>query len=89
MARLALRYPGYGWEHNAGYATRDHVAGLRELGLTPFHRRTYQRVRGILAGDQLTLDLESDVGDEAPPGALVAIAIEVEESLPVVLEEVG
>ena len=45
MARLALRYPGYGWEHNAGYATRDHVAGLRELGVTPFHRRTYQRIR--------------------------------------------
>lgn len=57
MARLALRYPGYGWEHNAGYATRDHVAGLRELGLTPFHRRTYQRIRAILAGDQLALAL--------------------------------
>jgi ribonuclease HII len=57
MARLALRYPGYGWEHNAGYATHDHVAGLRELGLTPFHRRTYQRIRAILAGDQLAFDL--------------------------------
>src|SRR4249919_2533091 len=34
MRLLALRYPGYGWEHNAGYATRDHVAGLRELGVT-------------------------------------------------------
>jgi ribonuclease HII len=60
MARLALRYPGYGWEHNAGYATRDHVAGLRELGLTPFHRRTYQRIRAILEGEQLDLDLQVD-----------------------------
>jgi ribonuclease HII len=60
MARLALRYPGYGWEHNAGYATRDHVSGLRELGLTPFHRRTYQRIRVILAGDQLAFGLEDD-----------------------------
>jgi ribonuclease HII len=58
MVRLAARYPGYGWEHNAGYATRDHVAGLRELGLTPFHRRTYQRIRGILDGDQLALELD-------------------------------
>ena len=24
MAKLALRYPGYGWEQNAGYPTRDH-----------------------------------------------------------------
>ena len=55
MARLALRYPGYGWEHNAGYATRDHVAGLRELGVTRVHRRTYQRIRAILEGDQLAL----------------------------------
>ena len=62
MARLALRYPGYGWEHNAGYATRDHVAGLRELGVTPFHRRTYQRIRAILEGDQLAFDLASDAG---------------------------
>jgi ribonuclease HII len=61
MARLAVRYPGYGWEHNAGYATRDHVAGLRDHGLTPFHRRSYQRIRAILEGEQLPLDLEVEV----------------------------
>lgn len=64
MARLALRYPGYGWEHNAGYTTRKHVAGLRELGLTPHHRRTYARIRGILAGDQLVLDFLAGEGDQ-------------------------
>jgi ribonuclease HII len=70
MVRLALRYPGYGWEHNAGYATRDHVAGLRELGLTPFHRRTYQRIRAILAGDQLAFDLSAGSWPvETEPGA--------------------
>jgi len=26
MARLAIRFPGYGWEHNAGYATEDEIA---------------------------------------------------------------
>lgn len=57
MTKLALRYPGYGWDRNAGYATRDHVAGLRVLGLTPFHRRTYRRIRAILAGDQLAFGL--------------------------------
>ena len=66
MTRLALRYPGYGWEHNAGYATRDHVAGLRELGLTPFHRRTYQRIGAILAGDQLTFGLDGSGASSRP-----------------------
>jgi ribonuclease HII len=60
MARLALRYPGYGWEHNAGYATRDHVMGLRALGVTRVHRRTYQRIRAILEGDQLAFDLAEE-----------------------------
>ena len=62
MARLASRYPGYGWEHNAGYATRDHVEGLAEHGLTPFHRRTYQRIRAMLEGEQLSLDLGAVAG---------------------------
>jgi ribonuclease HII len=63
LARLALRYPGYGWEHNAGYATRDHVTGLRTLGISPHHRRTYQRIRAILEGDQLSLDLDGTLAE--------------------------
>jgi ribonuclease HII len=70
MRLLAVRYPGYGWEHNAGYATRDHVDGLRTLGLTPFHRRTYQRIRRILEGEQLAMDLD-DMPDPVPTEASV------------------
>ena len=43
MTKLAARYPGYGWEHNQGYATRDHRDAIRALGLTPFHRRSFLR----------------------------------------------
>jgi ribonuclease HII len=70
MARLALRYPGYGWERNAGYATRDHVAGLHAHGVTPFHRRSYQRIRALLEGDQLMFDLDGEATgtDLAPLG---------------------
>lgn len=50
MAELALRYPGYGWEHNMGYATADHLAALRLLGPTPQHRRSFAPVRLVLAG---------------------------------------
>ncbi|MEO7117885.1 MAG: ribonuclease HII [Candidatus Limnocylindrales bacterium] len=61
MARLAVRYPAYGWEHNAGYTTRDHVAALAEHGPSPFHRRTYARIRAMLEEDQLELPLDDDV----------------------------
>jgi ribonuclease HII len=47
MARLALRYPGYGWERNAGYGTPAHLAGLRALGATPHHRAGFAPVRQL------------------------------------------
>lgn len=45
MRALAPRYPGYGWETNAGYATPEHGAALRRLGVTPHHRRSFAPVR--------------------------------------------
>ena len=41
MTRLALRYPGYNWEKNAGYGTASHRAAIKKLGLTPHHRITF------------------------------------------------
>ena len=41
MARLAVRYPGYGWDHNMGYGTEEHRAALERLGATPHHRQTF------------------------------------------------
>src|SRR5690349_13525852 len=60
MAKLAGRYPGYGWEHNQGYATRDHRDAIRRQGLTPFHRRSFLALQRTLAGDQLDFDLLGD-----------------------------
>jgi ribonuclease HII len=60
MTKLAARYPGYGWEHNQGYATRDHREAIRRLGLTPFHRRSFLALQRTLAGDQLDFDLLGD-----------------------------
>ena len=80
MTRLAVRYPGYGWEHNAGYTTRAHVAGLRELGLTPHHRRSYARIRAMLEGDQLALDLlEGDGGLGEETDGFEGAGFELEE----------
>jgi len=41
MRRLARRYPGYGWETNAGYGSQAHRDAIIELGATPHHRRTF------------------------------------------------
>ena len=41
MAKLAPRYPGYGWDHNMGYGTAEHRAALEYLGATPHHRQTF------------------------------------------------
>jgi ribonuclease HII len=57
MGLLAARYPGYGWERNQGYATREHRDAIRRLGLTPFHRRSFLALQRTLAGDQISLDL--------------------------------
>ncbi|MGI8534520.1 MAG: hypothetical protein ACR2LP_06550, partial [Candidatus Limnocylindrales bacterium] len=59
MRRLSVRYPGYGWENNAGYTTRDHIAALAEHGPSPHHRRTYARIRALIEGDQLTFELDA------------------------------
>ncbi|MBM9593459.1 ribonuclease HII [Roseitranquillus sediminis] len=48
MAELALDCPGFGWEHNAGYPTPEHVAALERLGPTRHHRRTFRPVHNIL-----------------------------------------
>jgi ribonuclease HII len=57
MRRLADRYPGYGWEHNCGYATPDHRAGMASLGVTPHHRRSFITTQRVLHGEQEALPL--------------------------------
>ena len=41
MRQLAQEYPGYGWEGNKGYPTREHRDAIRRLGTTPHHRRSF------------------------------------------------
>ena len=67
MRRLAARHPGYGWERNAGYATREHREAIRVLGVTALHRRTFAGVREALAGVE-QLDMELGGPDRDWPG---------------------
>lgn len=41
MEELALKYPVYDWEKNAGYGTKAHIEALRRHGITPHHRESW------------------------------------------------
>ena len=45
----ALTYPEYGFEHNRGYGTKEHIAAIYEHGATPIHRRSFNPVKSLLA----------------------------------------
>jgi ribonuclease HII len=42
MEKLSVQHPGYGWDTNVGYPTEQHRDGIRELGITSYHRRSFQ-----------------------------------------------
>lgn len=44
MDAYAEKYPEYGFKHNAGYGTADHLAALKKYGPTPIHRRSFSPV---------------------------------------------
>ncbi len=48
MHELAVRFPEYGWDRNAGYPTREHLTAIERYGVTPHHRKTFGPVRKAL-----------------------------------------
>ena len=44
MVKFDNTYPGYGFAKHKGYGTKDHYAAIRELGMTPIHRRSFLKV---------------------------------------------
>jgi ribonuclease HII len=48
MVGLAQQHPGYGWDRNAGYPTKEHQLALLNLGVTAHHRRSFKPVHNIL-----------------------------------------
>jgi ribonuclease HII len=45
MARLGARYPQYGFEQHAGYATKRHLVALAEHGPCPYHRHSFSPLK--------------------------------------------
>ena len=48
MLRLHNEFPNYGWDRNKGYPTREHRLAIREYGLTPYHRLSFNHSEGQL-----------------------------------------
>ena len=48
MEDLAIKYPGYHWENNSGYGTKQHLMALHNLGVTPIHRKTFAPIYKML-----------------------------------------
>ena len=48
MLRLHNEFPHYGWDRNKGYPTKEHRLAIREYGLTPYHRLSFNHTEGQL-----------------------------------------
>ena len=52
MDELAQQYPQYDWLSNKGYPTKKHREAIRQYGITPYHRKTFN----MLGDGQLSFD---------------------------------
>ena len=52
MNQLAEEYPQYDWLSNKGYPTKKHREAIKQSGITPYHRKSYN----LLGDGQLSLD---------------------------------
>lgn len=56
MERLAEEFPQYGWLSNKGYPTAQHREAIRQYGVTPYHRKSFD----LLGSQELFLDFADD-----------------------------
>ena len=52
MNELAKEYPQYDWLSNKGYPTKKHREAIKQFGITPYHRKSYN----LLGDGQLSLE---------------------------------
>ncbi|MEZ7892352.1 MAG: ribonuclease HII [Candidatus Wallbacteria bacterium] len=42
MNEFDQQYPGYGFSKHKGYGTAEHIAGIKQLGYCPIHRKSFK-----------------------------------------------
>ena len=48
MHNQANFYPGYGFESHVGYGTKKHMEKIREIGISPIHRRNFEPITSYI-----------------------------------------
>ena len=48
MREMDAKYPGYGFAGHKGYITAAHTAAIKELGVTPIHRKSFSNIAALL-----------------------------------------
>lgn len=52
MYELGEKFPGYGFEKHVGYGTAKHIAAIKELGVCPEHRKSFEPIRTMVGFDK-------------------------------------
>ena len=48
MDKMHLKYPQYGFDHNKGYGTKQHIKALNFFGACPIHRKSFRPVKNAI-----------------------------------------
>ncbi len=60
MLEMDKLFPEYGFKHHMGYGTKEHLLALKTYGITPIHRKTYEPIKSMLRGEQLSMNFDDE-----------------------------
>ncbi|MED3563527.1 ribonuclease HII [Bacillus xiapuensis] len=49
MIELSIEFPEYGFQHNMGYGTKEHILAIEQHGITPYHRKSFAPIKDSIA----------------------------------------
>ncbi|WP_066252709.1 ribonuclease HII [Neobacillus drentensis] len=48
MKEISQTYPVYGFQHNMGYGTKEHIEAIHKHGITSYHRKSFAPVKDYI-----------------------------------------
>lgn len=60
MLEMDKLFPEYGFKRHMGYGTKEHLQALKTYGITPIHRKTYEPIKSMLRGEQLSMNFDDE-----------------------------
>ena len=49
ILQISKKFKGYSWDKNFGYGTKKHLKKIKELGITPHHRKKFRPIYNMLS----------------------------------------